>query len=528
MKIIKHTIIGLITLLVALSVTSCSDFLESKAYDFVSPENFYKNKEEAKMGLAGVYFALTREHVYGNRYSCMLSNVDDLSFYHRPATATVTQVFGNDHNTSNTDIYYAWQAIYKGIESANMFLESVEKSDIDDNEKKKMLGEAKFLRAFYHFLLVQAWKDVPLRKSAFKDVNKSALPATPQAEAFDWIIREMEETLEMVDNTTYDSSPSYVKRTVVEGVLARVCLARAGYPTNGGKPYYEKAVKYAKAVKDSQKHKLNPDIYAIWKNMASDKYDKVYNESMWEAEFLGTREFDGNYTEGRIGNVIGNKQQNGSADGLGYSYWFYGGTLILWDLFEEKDQRRDLSMAPYWYNANDVKQVYNANQIIQRSCGKYRREWETSKPKHKNYTQENYPILRYADVLLMLAEAENEVNQAPTPLALEAVNSVRVRAGVNPLPEGMTYMEFQQEIRNERGRELCFESLRKYDLVRWGIYTDAISKLGEATYDSRWATGDNFTTARAFAERTQKKHEFLPIPTLELSINTELAQNPLW
>ena len=99
------------------------------------------------------------------------------------------------------------------------------------------------------------------------------------------------------------------KKTVVEGILARVCLTRAGYPTNGGKPYYEKAAVYAKSVKDAQKHDLNPDVYEMWKRMASDRYDTEYNESMWEVEFIGARDLDGNWTDGRIGNVIGNLQK---------------------------------------------------------------------------------------------------------------------------------------------------------------------------------------------------------------------------
>lgn len=517
----------LFILLFALSLNSCSDFLDTRAYDFVSPEEFYQNQNDAQMALAGVYSTLATENVYGNRYSCMISNVDDLSFYVRPSTQTVTHVYGNDHNTSNTDIYNAWSSIYKGIESANILLERIENSNIDEAVKTRIKGEAKFLRAYYHFLVAQAWKDVPIRKESFKDVSKSALAATPQAEALDWIISEMEETITMVDDEMYDNRPSYVKKTVVEGILARVCLTRAGYPTNGGKPYYEKAAAYAKSVKDAQKHGLNPDVYEMWKRMASDRYDTKYNESMWEVEFIGSRELDGNWTDGRIGNVIGNIQKNGSTEGLGYSYWFYGGSLILWDLYDGNDKRRDLSMAPYQIDAKDQYIYWKDNQIVQRACGKFRREWETLMPRHKNYTQENYPIIRYADVLLMLAEAENEVNQSPTPLAYEAINTVRERAGIEPL-SGLSYAEFQQELRDERGRELCFESLRKYDLVRWGIYTDAIQALGEATYDSRWPGGSNYSTARAFAERTQKKHEFLPIPLKELAINTELSQNPLW
>ena len=366
---------------------------------------------------------------------------------------------------------------------------------------------------------------MPIREESFKDVSKSTLVATPMAEALDWIIQEMEETLPMVDNELYERTPSYVKRTVVEGVLAGLPSLRR-ISNQRRKTLLREAAHYAKAVKDSNA-RAKSDVYEMWKRMASDRYDTEYNESMWEVEFIGSRELDGNWTNGRIGNVIGNVQRNGSTEGLGYSYWFYSGSLILWDLFDEDDKRRDLSMAPYQINVNDEYVYWRDNQIVQRACGKFRREWETIMPRHKNYTQENYPIIRYADVLLMLAEAENEANQAPTALAYEAINAVRERAGVEPL-SGLSYADFQQELRDERGRELCFESLRRYDLVRWGIYTEAISALGEATYDSRWPGGSNYTTARAFAERTQQRHEFLPIPLRELSINTELDQNPLW
>lgn len=214
--------------------------------------------------------------------------------------------------------------------------------------------------------------------------------------------------------------------------------------------------------------------------------------------------------------------------GNGYGYGFYAATLILWDLFDKNDKRRDLSIAPYWYDVNDNKKTWTNKQIVQRSCGKFRREWESSSMKDKSYTPENYPILRYGDVLLMLAEAENEAHQGPTDLAYECINEIRQRAGISKL-EGLSYTDFQQAVRDERARELCFESLRKYDLVRWGIYVEAIhDKLGAATQDKRWATGNQFIGARDYAARTQEKHQFLPIPTKELDVNGKLEQNKYW
>lgn len=513
-----------------LMLSACDDFLDTKPYDFVAPETFYTNESECKMALAGVYYTLVYQEIYGNFYSCMISNVDDLSYYQRNSGALTSQVYGNDHNAGNQHVWGAWEVLYKGINNANMLLENIDNADMEESIKTRMKGEAKFLRAYYHFLLVQGWYEVPLRKESFKDVNNSQLESTSHEEALDWIIQEMEACVDMVDDSDYDLSPSYVKKNTVMGILARVYLWRAGYPANGGQPYYAKAAEWAKKVKDSNKHHLNPDVYALWKNLASDQYDTEYNESIWEAEFIGNRSADGlgNYTDGRIGNVIGNLQQCATTTGTGYSYGFYAASLILWDLFEENDLRRDLSIAPYKINNKDEKINWKDTELVQRCCGKFRREWETSSYKEKNWTPENYPILRYADVLLMLAEAENEANQGPTDLAYECINTIRKRAGISEL-SGLSYVDFQQAVRDERARELCFESLRKYDLVRWGIYVEAIhDKLGAATQDSRWATDNNYIGAKDYAARTQEKHQFLPIPTKELDVNGKLQQNKYW
>lgn len=529
----------LLAVCVGTSFSGCSDFLETEPFDFVAPQTFYKTEQDCTMALAGVYYTLSYEEVYGNFYSCMISNVDDLSYYKRNASVTAGCVYGNDHSPSEKNIWGTWETLYKGINNANMLLENVDRADMDESVKTRIKGEARFLRAYFHFLLVQGWYEVPIRKSSTEDINSSSMPATPHKEALDWIISEMEACVNMVDDSAYDKSPSYVKKNTVMGILARVYLWAAGYPAEGGKPYYEKAAYWANEVRLSGKHRLNPDIYAIWKCMAADKYETEYNESMWEAEFLGTRT-DGNYTDGRIGNVIGNLQECGNTPSNGYSYGFYAGTLILWDLFDANDPRRDLSMAPYSYNKKDEKVEWRNEdkvtedgkvqkaQIVERCCGKFRREWEAASVKEKNWTPENYPILRYADVLLMLAEAENEAHDGPTALAYECLNEVRHRGNMSDLTSE-SYESFRQAVRDERARELCFESLRKYDLIRWGIYVKAVhDDLGKATTDKRWATGTNFIGAKEYAARTQEKHQFLPIPTKELDVNVKLTQNKYW
>ena len=527
-QLIKKSLL-LVSCASALALSSCDNFFERNPYTFTSPETFYTNEKECTMALAGIYNTL--DLTYGNDYSVLMSQLDDMSYYNRKYAND--QPFFQSHSASTGTIYNVWTNFYAGINNANVLLEKVDAANISDEAvRNRIKGEAKFLRAYYHWLLVQGWYEVPLRKHSVDNINTSSLEATPHKEALDWIIEEMEGCLELVDDSEYDLSPSHVKKTVVEGILARVCLWTAGHPANGGKPYYEKAAKYAKAVVDSHKHQLHQgDIYAIWKYMHTDSYDTEYNESMWEVEFIGTRD-DGNWTDSRIGNTIGNLQQNSQAGNgvAGYSYAFYAGSLLLWDLFEKNpgDLRRDLSMAPYKLDKNDKQVAWKATQIVDRCCGKFRREWSSTFPKSKNTTEINFPLLRYADVLLMLAEAENEANQGPTTLAYTAINEVRTRAGIGTLA-GLSYAAFQQELRDERARELCFEALRRYDLVRWGIYYHTIHDVlnTSATTDSRSTNYYKSATPLTCAA-TEEKHQFFPIPLKELGVNVLLKQNKYW
>ena len=95
----------------------------------------------------------------------------------------------------------------------------------------------------------------------------------------------------------------------------------------------------------------------------------------------------------------------------------------------------------------------------------------TAPKKNKNYTSLNFPLLRYSDVLLMVAEAENEISSSPTTLAYKCLNDVRNRAGIAPYEEGSLSKEaFRQAVKDERAMELCFEHTRRHDLIRWGEY----------------------------------------------------------
>lgn len=552
-----------------LSLTACN-FLDVEP-QIISKETFYKSAAEAKYGLAGVYGTMSHEAVYGNTYSLKISNTDDLCYYNRPASSTAA-LEQYKFNAGNSYIYETWVRLYQGIRNANAFMDAISGSEWDPDGS--LYAEARFLRAYYHFLLAQAWGDVPLRDKEVTSHEGVMCAASSQYDVLTWCVKEMEACL---DKLTEDPAqlPSRVNRAVAQGILARVNLFLAGESVKGGDKaaFWMAARDYAHAVIETGTYQLNPSYSAVFINMIEDQYDTEYRESMWEVEFLGDRSSASYWSNGRIGNVIG-LQSTGSSDytsfKCNYAYGMYDGTLKLWDLYwsadrtPEEDQlayvndiRQQWNLPPYNYaGSNDKapygipgegscqpsvdKTPYSYNSVTTtqdplaapaiRNCGKYRREveYEGVKDAKIQNTTINYPLLRYADVLLMYAEAANEC-EGPTEQAYACVKAVRDRAGIRTQELDLyDKVSFRSLVRNERGRELCFESLRKWDLIRWGIFVQSMREYADWTSDDRWSKHGKAGYAAAVGAAVGERHVYLPVPSIELGVNTLLDQNPLW
>ena len=620
-----------ITVLIAASFAGISCSFLDVPPTVLTGDTYYQSEDDFRYGLAGVYGSLNNEAFYGNYYSLMLSNTDDLSYYNRSSANNYSVWY--THDASSTEIYEAWTEIYRGVNNANVLMEASENTEFDND--KVYYNEARFLRAYYHFILAQAWGDVPLRTKPIKTLeDETNCPATSQLEIFKWVTDEMKAVLYAgMDRSSDDASaeptleeltaylaatdltnaPSRVTNTTIAGILARVYLFMAGESVEGTTPdmkteYYTEAKKFAKAVIDCGLHRLygeddpNMNGYAeMFINMISDKYDTEYRESMWEADFLGNRSSSDNWSNGRIGDLIGlqSSADVGTYDivNCNYAYGQYNGSLKLWELYWETDRvdgenrisrsddekssdfaedifweempksdesdkhwdkRQFWNMCPYNYAGGTLSSggqvvatwlggidrtpyrvssnTTETNPTIAqgvRNCGKYRREvqYEGVKGDRGSYTPVNYPILRFADVLLMYAEAvvaSGATGELQT--AYECVKRVRDRAdiGTRDFSEYSDSEAFMQLIRNERGRELCFESLRKYDLIRWGIFVESMHDYIEDELDPDWGTGNTASLAAQIARNVQNRHILLPIPSIELGVNTALQQNSLW
>lgn len=423
-----------------LTSSSCKKFLSPAPTDFLAPEGFFRNETDVNAAVTGIYDILGKSATYGRNLFFEM-DVADEGFI---ALSTWTQDVGlYNYNPSDNKLTDTWTALYNGINRANMLIENIDKAEMDQKKKDVALGEAIFLRAYYYFLLTNNYGNVPLKLKSTKTVFEVNFANTPYKTIYQYIVSDMEKAADLVNPIGAYTYGSRVTKSVVWGMLARVNLKMAGAPLNDVSRYAE-VVKWAKRVQ-LEGHALNPDYKQVFINMCQDKYDT--KEVIWEVEFgkrNRTQEEEGSV--GSINGIAANAE-------IGYSYGARHTTNSYFKSFDADDLRRDWSIAPFGYNATVTggKVAYAPTSIYNRCDGKWRREYETATPKFVGTSSINFPLLRYSDVLLMLAEAENEMN-GPTQIAVDAVNEVKRRA---------------------HGKTLAGEVVKSVTITNGGAYTVA-------------------------------------------------------
>lgn len=511
---------------------SCKKFLGTKPQDFLSPVNYYSTEEQLTFALAGVYSHLAKTELYGDRMLGRMGLDADEGFYSRSSELTGVSVY--EVSASDPVITTHWRWLYEAINRANLLLASIQKPKMDETKRKAIEGEAKFLRGYYYLMLVSNFGGVPLILEPVGSASAVNFPRATAKEVYEQVLADMTAAEALVLPATAEGHGGRVTKSAVRGLLARVCLYMAGHPINDVSKF-EAARGWAQKVMQPQEsgfqHALNPSFQGVFMNYCEDKYD--LKESIWEVEFWGNTQ--GAYREtGRVGSNNGITYSTDPPDPkFAYSYGFINTTGKLFRSYAVGDTRRDWAIAPYRTAGNPcVKTNWTATQVYERNAAKWRREYEVVMPKDKNGGAINFPLLRYSDVLLMFAEAENEVN-GPTAEAFAALNQVRRRAYGKPVttPDpvadvtGLDKESFRQFIQEERSRELCFECLRKRDLVRWNIFLPVMKAMANQI-DSEAPTAIKYA-ARSYMN-AGARDELWPIPSREIGLNKALTQNPGW
>jgi hypothetical protein len=525
--------------LIAMVFTSCHKELEQEPFSSLSPETFYQDEAEAQLALAAVYSDIASDATYGNLVSMNFTNGTDESLYNRTNVNWSVALYLN--NSSTIEIEKAWMRFYKGINSANYFIARVGESEIEESAKNRLLGEAYFLRAFYYFDLVRLWGEVPLRTEPITEgSNANNIAKSSISEVYQQIISDLTIAYKTLPNPgTKDAEYGHANRTAAHGLLARVYLTMAGKPMEQ-QDAYQLAVNHCDSVINTGYHQLLPEYKQVFLNQIQDINDD--REMIFEIQFGNLRP-QGIREDGRVGNLNGVAIQLPKDDGKGnlnpYAYAFFYPSISLINRFDAANDDR------YAWNIANWKVDKKGKVVILKDSnksnwypGKFRRvditsnadgnySWEKLETGaiDKNFTGINFPYLRYSDILLMKAEALNELGK--TGEAVPYMDQVRNRAGLANIDPSLVASKetFFNELMDERMREFCFEGIRKNDLVRWGRLLQNMEVLRKDMM-SYGIPEDNWAYRQC--NNVEEKHNLLPIPLKEVTINQLLDQSELW
>src|SRR5690606_14592146 len=253
--------IGICTVLICLFSSGCKKFLDTKPADFYSPEEYFNTADDLNRALVGVYDPLGSSELYSYNLSSMFGTEADEGYYNRSSIDS-TQIY--EFTSAHTRIRTTWQRLYEGIARANLLLANVNKPDMSNSARNIIIGEARFLRAYYYFLLVSNWGGVPLVLEPTENPTGNSVARSTDKEIYDFILAEMKDAEGKVRSITSNGNAGRVNKSAVQGILARVCLYMAGEPLKDVSKYAE-ARDWAKKVMDGN-HSLNVDYSQIFIN----------------------------------------------------------------------------------------------------------------------------------------------------------------------------------------------------------------------------------------------------------------------
>jgi hypothetical protein len=480
----------------ALIIPSCQ--LDETIYSAVYIEDFYKTAADAEKALISAYGAMGG--LGGGPVLTLVADFSDDQTYPRGVVGrnTLTQFTYDPNYTTqksnsrvNESPQQIWQSCYAGIEKANWVIAKVPGASMDETRKKQIIGEAYFLRAFYHWFLSKNFGDLPVKISPSYSEADALTAKSPKADVYKQIYADLDQAL----NAGLASYPAVEKGRVAKEVVNALYAKAALYNED-----WAKALEQAKIVINSGKYSLLPDVRDVYKY---DKEDAARVENMWAYEADPVSPGLGHQLTGLCG-------PPGSA-GPEYARTSYGSMFAyqaFFNSFDPADSRRTLLDTNYVDKSGKIVPQKSITPITTK--GVLIKKYQD--PVSTVGLIPNIPIFRLPDVYLIAAEAEARLNGA-TAAAYEFINPVRKRAGLAALKTGLTKEAFIEAVLQERAWEFFAEGDRWYDLTRTGKFLTVIPKAVNDVYPTR---------------NVSAKNKYFPIPLDEINANAKLEQNPDW
>jgi starch-binding outer membrane protein, SusD/RagB family len=490
--------------------TACSNFLDEEDPSNLTPDSFYTEPKHADAAIAAVY-ADTR--FFGDGAGIFSSNWQLLE---APTGTTTTETAQNsdlnnlysltyDPNTGHIQNW--WRGLYRVIANANLVLENVPKITMDEAAKTKVLGEARFLRAWAYFYAVRIWGDVPLILTPQSATSEDFFPSRAATEAIYTQIVEDLVTAESAGLPWTDAT-GRVSQSAAKSLLAEVYLTMAGFPLNKGAQYYGLAATKAKEVID------NAGTIKLFNT-----YADVHNEALRNTgEHIFSLQYTADVAENPMGNMFPNFKPVTYRGNSGTGSTIP--TVAFYNSFEPGDLRavdqQGWFYSTYYTNGTGAAFSLGAPYIFKHFNVAANGSPTVAPTKKDNL---NVPMIRFAEVLLIYAEAQNEAEGGPNQQAYDSFKKIRDRAQLTTPGLGtFSQATFREAVWRERWHELCFEGITWFDMVRLRkVYNHATNGFDD--FVGHVNTNSNQTL--------QEKHLLFPITRQELVNNPNLApQNP--
>lgn len=470
---------------------SCSDSLVEEPKSAITVTNFYQTPTDALLAVNATYDHLgsgTNNSdfggVYFNSYYTIASLVSDEGKAGPRNDPNTVQLEKFRHDPSNTFVRDVWEDCYKTINLANLAIANIPGIEMDEQLKSRYLGEVHFLRGLMYFELVRMFGELPLLTEPTIDLSGIDIARSPVSEVYDVIISDFNIAAESLPFAYTGADIGRATQGAARGYLARVYLTLENW---------QLAVQYAKEVIDFNIYRLMDDYADVFKIANNNGPEVVFaaqftlnNDAIWETSQFNVR-------------VLPLALNRNSLS------WEIP-TLDVYNDFDQRDRRFEVTFQTTFVEADGTVRNFEPHIF------KY---WDQEAEPNASSGGNDFFNMRYSDILLMYAEALNELN-GPTPEAYDAVNAVRRRArfadgeerDVLPDLEGLNQSQFREAVWRERRHEFVWEGHRWFDLVRQ-------NRLKEAT-----------EAAKGDVQVELPKHNLFPIPQRERNINPNLTQNP--
>lgn len=508
------------------AITGCDpDLLNTSPDDNYNVGNFWESETAVDAALSGAYRPLRYQGIFGRQASPAWEDAATPNLFTTSGIGFSNIALGQQNATSGSVMTWRWNHAYNGIGRTNTFLSRIDDAEVISEElKSRMKGEVHFLRALYYYMLANYYGDAPLILDPPDVIEQSELPRSPREDIIEQILEDLDEAIARLPLEYGASDAGRATRGAALGLKTRILLFEASPLLNesGDTDKWQAAADVAKEVIDLGIYDLFPDYRDLFlpenENNEEVLFDVQYVPSTVEPG-LGTSWDLVNIQHATTAPLQELVDAFLMEDGEPYDQ------SPLYDSINPYDNRDPRFYSTVIYPGSRFKNddvtgnTYAHTGYALKKYSVY--DDEVGNPPANvsgikdGQSETNYMVIRYADILLMYAEATNEVS-GPSPEVYDAVNQVRARAGMPDIEPGLTQDEMREVIRHERRIEFVGEGLYYNDIRRWKTIED-VNNGDVHRWDGQLRSSRSFNPARDY---------WWPIQQSQLDLNPNLEQNP--